>query len=190
MKMDIETLRRETYLKHNFKPLESYQVSPPGCLTRLLFPNLARIRLDAMKTMEVNINKHKATCESVMWRQVLSEPYKYDEGAIEWAIGSAIDALDMNILYEFMQTCKKYPKEVSIELKERVEVFVCNKHKEDRIMNTRTHWNRLLGYAIDDSEFEELYHQENITTQNGLKYFKTLSEENKKIYNQVFLPCF
>ncbi len=33
-----------------------------------------------------------------------------------------------------------------------------------------------------DKEFEELYDQDNITTQNGLKYFKTLSTEKKRLY--------
>jgi endopeptidase La len=33
-----------------------------------------------------------------------------------------------------------------------------------------------------DKEFEELYDQDNITTQNGLKYFKTLTPEKKRLY--------
>ncbi len=33
-----------------------------------------------------------------------------------------------------------------------------------------------------DKEFEELYDQDNITTQNGLKYFKTLTAEKKQMY--------
>lgn len=33
-----------------------------------------------------------------------------------------------------------------------------------------------------DKEFEELYDQDNITTQNGLKYFKTLTNDKKRMY--------
>ncbi len=33
-----------------------------------------------------------------------------------------------------------------------------------------------------DKEFEELYDQDNITTQNGLKYFKTLTADKKRMY--------
>jgi hypothetical protein len=193
--MDIETLRREVYSKYNYIP-RKLPFSSPGCLMHLLWPSMARTRIEIINTFNKSVKTMENMCENDMRIQIVTALYKYDDNAIEWAISSAIDNQDIRALGTYRDACAKYPKEACEKKLDKTNAFLNKYHEELRLKqieikrnNTRTHWNRILGYAIDDDEFQALYKVEQELESNefwGDKWciLDTLQRNNKILFDK------
>ncbi len=130
-KMDLDTLRKATYAKYQYKEISI------GWFTKTFTPNAAKT-LDTTKRM----------IESAMRQAIFREPKKYNKDTYEWAVTTALQLDDMDALHLCRKTNELYPQEVGDNHKSDVNMYFNRKNKEQQ----RAHLNRKHGFELTEQE--------------------------------------